>query len=102
MLPAGTRCPASAAASSNSPPARSKPCMTESSQVPEQPAKHANERPGLFSRLLEGRAAQVERDVGEAGRLGREFLDGPAAFLGDAVDDRERLEQGDAAARHVT
>src|SRR5258708_13654408 len=41
MLPAGPRCPASPAASSNSPPARSKPCMTESSQVPE----HGAQRP---------------------------------------------------------
>src|SRR5258708_15390116 len=41
MLPAGTRCPASTAASSTSPPARSKPCMTESSQVPE----HGAQRP---------------------------------------------------------
>ena len=48
MLPAGIRCPASAAASSNSPPARPKPCMTKSSQMLEQPAKHANERPRAF------------------------------------------------------
>src|SRR5258708_27464533 len=41
MLPAGPRCPASPAASSNSPPARSKPCMTESSQAPE----HGAQRP---------------------------------------------------------
>ena len=52
MLPAGTRCPASAAASSNSPPARSKPCMTESSQILEHRPSTPNERPGLFSRLL--------------------------------------------------
>ena len=48
MLPAGTRCPASAAASKSSRSARSKPCIRQSSQVIEHEAGKHNENCRLF------------------------------------------------------
>src|SRR5260370_42094648 len=93
MLPAGTRCPASAAASGNSRSDRSKPCMTKPSQMPQHPPMGGH---AFFSSLLGGEALDLAHLVG---RVERRDLVGlrQRRVVKDGVD---QVVDGAAAAHH--
>src|SRR5215472_6094846 len=59
MLPAGTRCPASAAASKNCRSARSKPCMRKSSQAIEHQAGKHTRKCRLFQQAPSAASSYV-------------------------------------------
>src|SRR5260370_2720074 len=80
MLPAGTRCPASAAASGNSPPARSKPCMTKSSRMLEHRPGAPMSSPGFSAGSQRGSASD-RRGAGWPGLPGAVRLMGMAAVV---------------------
>src|SRR5436190_9592276 len=120
MLPAGTKCPASAAASRNCRSARSKPCMGKSSQVTEHQAGKHTRNCSLFSRLLEvdahhepawggradlpetsllkhGHRADVQLLVDHVGSHARVAAQGARPLTASVLDRREEKGGCDAA-----